>query len=194
MKYGDVMRFACLWIIAFGVTFVTAGCMGGGKWRDDISVQANQLGYGNWIVITEASFPSYKQMGTRHLTVDRPIPEILDQVMRSLEKTEYVRPKIYLPIELDVMEDDFSPGIDAYRNELKRAFHGYEVTRAEQESLRILVYDDQRSLDVLVIRSNTALPYSSVFMKLEPGYWDGASESRLRRRMQEMEMSEEKDR
>jgi hypothetical protein len=37
---------------------------------------------------------------------------------------------------------------------------------------------------VLVIRTPTALPYSSVFLELQPGYWDVASETRLRARIQ----------
>lgn len=177
-------------MIYLAFSMVMTGCMGGGAWRSDIETHASQLGYGNWIVVTEASFPAYKRLGTRRISVDRTIPDILDQILRSLEKTEYVRPKIYLPTELGVIENDFSPGIESYRNALDEALHGYEVTRAEQESLRILVADAQRSLDVLVIRSNTALPYSSIFIELEPGYWDGASESRLRGRMRKQQATE----
>ncbi len=43
--------------------------------------------------------------------------------------------------------------------------------------------DAQRSFEVLVIRTSTALPYTSVFLELQPGYWDGESEARLRERM-----------
>ena len=42
--------------------------------------------------------------------------------------------------------------------------------------------------DVLVIRTTTALPYSSVFLELRPGYWDGESEQRLRTEMQRKRM------
>jgi hypothetical protein len=43
--------------------------------------------------------------------------------------------------------------------------------------------DANRSFDVLVIRTPTALPYSSVFLELQPGYWDVDSETRLREKI-----------
>jgi hypothetical protein len=49
--------------------------------------------------------------------------------------------------------------------------------------LLTLLQDANRSFDVLVIRTPTALPYSSVFLELQPGYWDVDSESRLRDRI-----------
>lgn len=54
----------------------------------------------------------------------------------------------------------------------------------EQQSLMTLLEDTGRSFDVLVIRTRSAMPYASVFLELQPGYWDEASESRLRDRIQ----------
>jgi len=48
--------------------------------------------------------------------------------------------------------------------------------------------DANQSFDVLVIRTQTALPYSSVFLELRPGYWDADSELRLRERIQHERM------
>jgi len=48
-----------------------------------------------------------------------------------------------------------------------------------------LLADANRSYDVLVIRTNTALPYTSVFIELQPAYWDADSEGRLRDRMEQ---------
>jgi hypothetical protein len=41
---------------------------------------------------------------------------------------------------------------------------------------------------VLVIRTISALPYSSVFLELQPGYWDSDSEQRLRQRIERERM------
>ena len=47
-----------------------------------------------------------------------------------------------------------------------------------------LLQSANKSFDVLVIRTHTALPYSSVFLELQPGYWDNESELRLRSRIE----------
>ncbi|MCH7226969.1 hypothetical protein [Haloferula sp. A504] len=165
------------------------GCMAGpGGWRAEVDMQAAQLGYRNWIVIAESSFPAHSRSGTRQVNTYEPIPVVLDEVLRTLERTEHVRPRIYLPRELPMVENDFAPGIDQYRKELETALHGYETTELDQDSLMTLIQDAQKSFDVLVLRTDTALPYTSVFLELAPGYWDGESEQRLRERMRQRKL------
>ncbi|MFC7338972.1 RbsD/FucU domain-containing protein [Haloferula chungangensis] len=157
-------------------------------WKTAVEMQTAQLGYRNWIVIAEASFPAHSRPGTRQINAYEPIPVVLDEVLRVLERTEHVRPRIYTPRELRSVENDFAPGVDEYRTVLDGALHGHEVTELDQDSLLTLVQDAQKSFDVLVIRTTTALPYSSVFLELQPGYWDGESEQRLRADMQRKRM------
>ena len=166
----------------------TCGLTSKDGWKAAVEVQTSQLGYRNWIVIAEASFPAHSRPGTRQINAYEPIPVVLDEVLRTLERTEHVRPRIYTPRELRAVENDFAPGVDEYRKVLDGALHGHEVTELDQDSLITLVQDAQKSFDVLVIRTTTALPYSSVFLELQPGYWDGESEQRLRTDMQRSRM------
>jgi hypothetical protein len=157
-------------------------------WVGAVDRQVGQLGYRNWIVIAEASFPAHSRPGVRQISAPVEVPEALDYVLQSLEKTENVRPQLYLTRELRSMENDFAPGIDTLRERLKGSLHGHETTELDQQSLLTLLEDAGRSFDVLVIRTQTALPYSSVFVELRPGYWDESSESRLRDRIEQERM------
>jgi len=173
---------ALLWVV---------GCMhtgSGNDWRAAVDNQAAQLGYRNWIVIAEASFPAHSRIGVRKVTAPVEVPEALDYVLQALERTENVRPQIYLTRELRSVENDFAPGIDELRKRLQASLHGHEPAELDQQSLLTLLEDANRSFDVLVIRTQTALPYSSVFLELKPGYWDADSESRLRERIERERM------
>ncbi len=180
--------FRCLVLLPAVLLLTTCGFSSKDGWKAAVEVQTAQLGYRNWIVIAEASFPAHNRPGTRQVNAYEPIPVVLDEVLRALEKTEHVRPRIYTTRELRVVENDFAPGVDEYRQVLDAALHGHEVTELDQDSLLTLVQDAQRSFDVLVLRTTTALPYSSVFLELQPGYWDGESEERLRAVMQRNRM------
>ena len=176
------------WIAAFCAVLVVAGCMHMGSentWRAAVDSQTAQLGYRNWIVIAEASFPAHSRTGVRKVTAPVEVPEALDYVLQALERTENVRPQVYLARELRSVENDFAPGIDELRKRLQASLHGHEPAELEQQSLLTLLEDANRSFDVLVIRTETALPYSSVFLELKPGYWDADSESRLRDRIEQ---------
>jgi hypothetical protein len=158
------------------------------EWQGAVDRQASQLGYRNWIIIAEASFPAHNRPGVRQVNAPVEVPEALDYVLHILEETENVRPHVYLPRELRSVENDFAPGIDSMRPRIQGALHGHEATELDQQSLLTLIEDANRNFDVLVIRTQTALPYTSVFLELRPGYWDADSESRLRDRIEQERM------
>jgi L-fucose mutarotase/ribose pyranase (RbsD/FucU family) len=179
------------WFLALGVALASSGCMdmrSENTWRAAVDSQAAQLGYRNWIVIAEASFPAHSRSGVRQVSAPVEVPEALDYVLQALEQTENVRPQVYLTRELRSVENDFAPGIDELRKRLQASLHGHEATELDQQSLLTLLEDANRSFDVLVIRTQTALPYSSVFLELKPGYWDADSEARLRERIERERM------
>ncbi|MCU0748420.1 MAG: hypothetical protein MUF13_02630 [Akkermansiaceae bacterium] len=159
-----------------------------GPWQAAVDRQAGQLGYRNWIVIAEASFPAHSRPGVRQVAAPVEVPEAVDYVLHALEKTENVRPRVYLTRELRSVENDFAPGIDELRKRIHASLHGHEPTELDQQSLLTLLEDANRSFDVLVIRTQSALPYSSVFLELQPGYWDAESETRLRDRIEQERM------
>ncbi len=178
-------------LLAFGVAILSLGCAGmrdDNSWQSAVQRQAGQLGYRNWIVIAEASFPAHSRPGIRQVSAPVDVPEALDYVLTTLEHTESVRPQVYVPRELRSVENDFAPGIDELRKKIEASLHGHETTELDQQSLLTLLEDANRSFDVLVIRTTTALPYSSVFLELQPGYWDVDSETRLRERIQRERM------
>ncbi|MBC7980395.1 MAG: hypothetical protein H7Y36_07525 [Armatimonadetes bacterium] len=153
------------------------------SWQNSVTTQVNQLGYRNWIVVAEASFPAHSRPGVKQITASAEVPEVVDYVLNALEQTQHVRPHVYLTRELRAIENDFAPGIDQLRQQIQLSLHGHEPTELDQQSLLTLLESANNSFDVLVIRTPTALPYSSVFMELQPGYWDAESEDRLRERI-----------
>jgi len=182
----------CLrWTLVIVATLLSAGCVAmrpENAWQAAVDAQAGQLGYRNWIVIAEASFPAHSRPGVRQVSAPVEIPEAVDYVLNALEQTENLRPHVYLTREVRSVENDFAPGIDEFRKRIKGSLHGHEPTELEQQSLLTLLEDANRSFDVLVIRTQSALPYTSVFLELQPGYWDADSETRLRERIQSERM------
>lgn len=172
---------------------VLSGCgwmapQGGGGWRDAVASHTSQLGYRNWIVVAEASFPAHSRPGVRQINANEEIPVVVDEVLRSLEQTEHVTPRIYLSREMRALENDYAPGIDEFREKLQVAMHAHETTELEHQSLLTLLEDSNKSFEVLVIRTRTALPYTSIFMELQPGYWNADSESALREKLERQRM------
>ena len=178
-----------MWILRWLLmvcALLAVGCGAVGReslWKTAVANQAGQLGYRNWIVVAEASFPAQNRSGIRQVMADVEVPEAVEQVLTTLEMTQHVRAQVYVTRELRSLDEDLVPGIESYRKRVREALHGHDATELEQESLMTLLQDANRSFDVLVVRTTTALPYATVFMELQPGYWDAESESRLRARI-----------
>ncbi len=173
-------------LLTCAAALVSLGCAGmqaDNTWQAAVDRQASQLGYRNWIVIAEASFPAHNRAGLRQVSTDLEVPEALDYVLNVLEKSENVRPNVYVTREARAVENDFAPGMDDYRKRIKSAFHGHETTELEQQSLLTLLENANKNFDVLVVRTTSALPYTSIFLELQPGYWDVDSETRLREKI-----------
>lgn len=157
-------------------------------WQSAVAVNAGKLGHRNWVVISEAAYPAQTRIGVKQVTAGASVPEVLDYVLKTYEQTEFVRPRIYMAREMRAVENQEAPGIDEYRKGLKEALHGHEVAELDQNSLMTLVGDASRTYEVLLIRTQTPLPYTSVYIELQPGYWDVDSESNLRKRIQRERM------
>ncbi len=173
-------------VISLITFFVTTGCgplSDPTDWESSVATQVNQLGYRNWIVIAEASFPAHNRPGFRQVSSSAEIPEVVDYVLNSIEQHQHVRPRVYQTRELRAVENDFAPGIDEFREQVKASLHSHEPTELDQQSLITLLEAANQNFEVLVIRTPTALPYTSVFMELQPGYWDAESEERLRQKL-----------
>lgn len=177
--------------MALSAIAACAGCGsldGGSDWKGSVNQQVNQLGYRNWIVISEASFPAHSRAGVRQVNANAEVPEVVDYILNALERTQHVRPRVYLTREVRAVENDFAPGIDDMRKRIAESLHGHEPTELDQQSLITLLESANQSYDVLVIRTPTALPYTSVFLELQPGYWDAESEERLRQKIRRERM------
>jgi hypothetical protein len=181
MALGRI-SFLCSGILALAL----AGCAGfrdADPWRWELQNHIAHLGARNWIVVAESSFPAHSRKGVEQTVSSREIPATLDEVLRTLEMTERVAPRIFTTRELHYIENDQAPGIDEFRTALESALHGHSTTQLDYKALLLLLEDAEKTFDVLVIRTPTTLPYTSIFIELRPGYWDADAETQLRRRI-----------
>jgi len=179
-KFSFFLTCVCLFLLNGCVTNLKTSQ----PWLSTIRSELGYLGARNWVVIGEAALPIQSRPGLRVIQVDADIPEVLDGLEQVIEEKHHVKPRVYLTTEIDKVPYDYAPGIKEHRKDLEEALHGRETVRLDNEILMKLVNDTSKSYRVLVIKTRTALPYSSVFVELGSGYWDADSEGALRKNME----------
>ena len=161
-----------------------SGCVGNTDrarpWLGTLRHELGYLGARNWVVVAEAAFPIHSRRGLSVVQLNGEIPDVVDAVERVIEEKSHVKPRLYVATEAASVPYDYAPGIKNYRDQLEEALHGRETVQLDHAMLMRMLNDASKTYRVLVIKTRSALPYTSVFMELGSGYWDAESESALR--------------
>ena len=149
--------------------------------------EVKTLGNRNWIIIADESFPLDKRRGVRTLLVDKEIPEVLRGVIDVVDSQQHVAPIFYRSRQLATVKSDSAPMIDQYRNSINKILQNYDfdgkVRDLPYRIIAELLKNEPQTFAVLVIKTKTKQPYSSIFIELENNYWSQTAERELRSKM-----------
>jgi hypothetical protein len=154
------------------------------SWQDILNKRLPLLGHRNWIVVADAAYPWQTAPGVETLSTEGNQIDILRTVLNAVEVAPHVRPIIYTDAELPFLREEDAPGIGAYRDELRTILGGRPVESLPHEEIIKLLDQAGRAFHVLLLKTTLTLPYTSVFLQLDCGYWNTGAEQRLRRDFQ----------
>ena len=158
-------------------------------WRQMVADRLPWFGEGNWIVVADSAFPFRSLPGVEMILSEESQVNTVHYVLDLLAKNGHVRPVIYTDAELKYVPEQDAPGIDAYRQLLSSLFDKLSPqppVKVAQHGSTMLTLDNaaRQFFNVLIIKTNSVLPYTSVFLELRSGYWPDDSEQRLRQSIQ----------
>lgn len=141
------------------------------------------LGHRNWIQIADMAFPSLSSPGVQTILADEEILPVLESVLEALSEQPHIRPIVWLDEELDFVEEEWAPGITQFRQELYERLQNFTVKKLPHEQLIAKLSEASKQFQVVVVKTRTCLPYTSVFLELDCAYWDEQRERLLRKAM-----------
>jgi hypothetical protein len=78
-----------------------------------------------------------------------------------------------------VTEED-APGVSALRRELDYLLKNEKASELGHEQVIAKLDESSRLYQILILKTTLTIPYTTVFMQLDCGYWSDAAEKRLR--------------
>jgi hypothetical protein len=150
------------------------------QWQSKFHQQLPLLGHRNWIVIADAAYPLQISPGIETFYVNADQLEVVGVVLEELAKTKHVRPIIYTDAELKHVPEKRAPGITAYRDALGKLLVKKQMQALPHEEIIAKLDEAGKTFKVLLIKTRQTLPYTSVFLQLDCGYWNAESEKELR--------------
>jgi L-fucose mutarotase/ribose pyranase (RbsD/FucU family) len=154
-------------------------------WEDRLLKELPALGHRNWLVVADSAFPAQISPGMEVVVSNEDHFAVLEKVLQALGQSKHIRPIVYLDKELDFVPEDQAPGIDACRKRLKDMLSRYGTKPVLHEELIARMDQVAKTFRILMIKTNLTLPYTTVFMELDCGYWGPESEAKMREKMKE---------
>lgn len=162
----------------------------GGNWKSTLYKVLPLWGHRNWIVVADSAYPAQSNPGIETIATGADHLDLLNVALSAIDSTKHVRPKICLDRELQLVSEQDARGITNYRRALGHLLAGRESESLPHEQI-IAKLDECASLfRTLILKSTLTLPYTSVFLELDCGYWSPEAEQRLRRSVAGLEAGE----
>jgi hypothetical protein len=153
------------------------------NWQTTFRRQLPLLGHRNWILIVDSAYPLQVSPGIEVIETNADQLVVLPTVLHALALSVHVTPSIYLDAELPFVPQQLFPGLNAYRDSLKKMFEGRPIQSLPHEQLIGKVSEASKDFHILVLKTNMAMPYTSVFLQLDCKYWSPEDEQKLRKTM-----------
>ena len=153
------------------------------SWEARLNQELPALGHRNWIVIVDSAYPAQVSPGINLVVAGEDHFAVLEKVLKAVDGSKHIRPRIYLDKELAYVTEDLAPGIEACRTRLGTMLTGRAVTPIPHEDLIARLDQVAKTFRILMVKTTLTLPYTSVFMELDCGYWTPEAESKMRESM-----------
>jgi len=155
----------------------------GTNWEAAVTSEMPLLGHRNWILIVDSAYPLQVTPGIQTIETGEPMLAVAHFVLGAVKQSIHVRSDIFMDAELPFVPDQDAPGTSAYRRSIGNLLRGYTVVSEPHEKLLSQIAEAGTSVRILVLKTNSTIPYSSIFIRLNCKYWSDDAEQRLRARM-----------
>jgi hypothetical protein len=160
----------------------------GAAWQAKVDHELPLMGHRNWILIVDSAYPLQSSPGVETVETSADQLEVVKYVLGAINNSIHVRPDIFMDAELPYVQEGDAPGSSAYRDAIAKLLKGHNIESVLHERLIQNVGEAGRLVNVLVLKTRLAVPYSSVFIRLNCKYWGDGAEERLRAKMPAAEM------
>jgi hypothetical protein len=152
-------------------------------WERKLETVLPLYGHRNWIVVADSAYPAQSKPGIETIVSGAGQIEVAREVLDAVNASRHVRATIYLDQELEFVPETDAPGVTRYRNQLEELLKGANTTPMLHEQIIAKLDQISQVFRVLIIKSELAIPYTTIFFELGCAYWPAASETRMRKAM-----------
>ena len=175
-----VTGYTLVTMVVVAISICGCGVSEGNAWQRKLARELPVLGHRNWIVVADSAYPAQSRAGIETIATGQDQIEVVEAVLKAIDKAEHVRANVYLDAEMKYVLESDAPGINRYRKELAALLDKRAVKSVAHEELIAKLDESAKTFRVLILKTTLTVPYTSVFLELDCGYWNSEAEQKLR--------------
>lgn len=152
-------------------------------WRSELAESLPVLGHRNFIVIADSAYPQQSNPGIKTIYTGESQIAVVKEVLKAVESAAHVNGTIYVDKELSYVAEHNAKGISEYRETLDKVLVGKDIQRLPHMDIIKKLDASSDLFNVVILKTDLTLPYTSVFIELGAGYWNEKAETELRESM-----------
>jgi L-fucose mutarotase/ribose pyranase (RbsD/FucU family) len=152
-------------------------------WQQRMEEQMPLLGHRNWILIVDKAYPAPNNSDILMINTGAEMIDVLRAMDSIFQVQAHIKPVIYQDTELNYLDEGLVKGVDKYKKEVKTIWSKYTVQEIPHEAIFKKIDEASKLFKVIVLKTESLQPYTSVFIELDCGYWDAKREESLRSRI-----------
>ena len=152
-------------------------------WRTRVNEELPLLGHRNWIAVVDSAYPLQTSAGIETVETNSDHLDVVRAVFDELGREKHVRPVIFTDAELKAVPESDAPGVTSYRKALSDFLGTREAQSLPHEEIIAKLDEAGKTFHILVLKTTLTIPYTSVFLRLDCGYWSEEQEKRLREKL-----------
>jgi D-ribose pyranose/furanose isomerase RbsD len=153
------------------------------EWQAALQSKLSAFGHRNWILIVDKAFPMQNGSGITYINSNEKLLPVLTYTLGEIKNTEHVKPIIYQDEELSFITEEQSKGVKQLAQSIQQVLVENKVQKITHDSIFLKIDEAAKLFNVLIIKTNETIPYSSVFLQLDCAYWNAEKEAMLRLNM-----------
>lgn len=151
------------------------------RWEEHLVDELPLLGHRNWILVVDKAFPMpAKSEGYVVINSNEEPLKVLSKTIEMIAGQPHIKPVFYNDLEFNFIREDWVEGITKYRDELNRLIDKNNIKQFPHEDIFKMFSEGDSRFRIIIIKTNGLIPYSSVFIELDCGYWNSSYEKALR--------------
>jgi hypothetical protein len=158
------------------------------EWKEQFNNQLSEFGHRNWILIVDKAYPLQNSSGVITIDTQDDLLNVLDYSLKQIDSSTHVKPIVFTDHELDYITPQQVVDIVDFRYELSKKISLYQPKVILHDSVFVKIDEASKLFKVLVLKTNSVIPYSSVFLQLDCKYWTAEKEKNLRMAIKQVDL------